>query len=931
MVALLLCLALSVSLALAQETASLRGTVTDPFGAVVPGALVQLRGSGHQQRARTGDTGQYWFRTLAPGRYHVRISARGFATVEKKDLLIEQPRFFDTQLVIQTEKQVIQVEDGLRHVSAEPQSNGGAVLLGQKQIGILSDDPDELAMQLQALAGPTPGPNGGEVFIDGFTAGSLPPKSSIREVHINQNPFSPEYDRPGFGRIEIFTRAGSDFFHGQAQAQYNGDWLNSRNPLLTQSTRPPYQNLSYGLDVAGPVRRNKASFTLAAERRAIHDNGLILATELGSDLNPAPLNQAVPAPQWRTSVSPRLDYALNARNTLVVRYQDLRNGLDNLGVGDFNLASRAYNERQTEQTAQVTETAMMSRRAINETQFQFARSGVRDTAHNAAPGLDVRGAFFGGGASIGESGTSTSRWELTNLSRFTRNRHALQWGGRVRQSSLDDTSRSNFAGTFTFFTLAQYQKTLELQQAGYSAAQIAQMGAGPSQFSMNAGTPATRVNQLDLGLFVNDDWRVRPNLTISFGMRYEAQTNFGGGRDWAPRVGMSWGLGAKGKTVLRSGFGTFYDRIPISVKLNQLRYNGATQQSFLVLAPTFFPLIPSAGQLARDQQQLRPVAPGLQAPRLYQTSLGIERQLNASSRLAMTWTTSRGVHLLDARNINAPLDSRYPFDDRSVRLLTESAGFSRLNQVIVNGNVSYRKLYVFGFYSLSYGMDDNEGVPADPYNLRAEWGPSIYGDVRHRVVVGTTIPLPGRVAVSPFFAANSGTPFNITTGLDPGNTGFPAARPALLAGVGAPACQGQTRMYATRFGCFDLQPGPGVATIGHNSGRGPGAVNLALRIARTWGFGPETQTGSANHGDPQHGSGPPASMFGAASSRKYTVTLSAFTLNAINHTNLAAPDGDLSSPYFGQSRSLGGFIVMAHGGTPSTYNRKIDFELRVMF
>jgi hypothetical protein len=600
-------------------------------------------------------------------------------------------------------------------------------------------------------------------------------------------------------------------------------------------------------------------------------------------------------------------------------------------VGDFNLASRAYNETQTEQTAQVTETAVLSPRAINETRFQFARSAIGDTANNAAPGLDVLGAFFGGGAGTGNSGTSTGSWELANLSRFTRKKHALQWGGRVRQSLLDDTSRSNFAGTFTFYTLAQYQQTVELQQAGYSGEQIAQMGAGPSQFSMNAGTPATRVNQLDLGMFVNDDWRARPNLTVSFGMRYEAQTNFGGARDWAPRVGVAWGLGAKRRTVLRSGFGTFYDRIPISVKLNQLRYNGATQQSFLVLAPTFFPAIPPAGLLARDQQQLRPVAPGIQAPRLYQTSLGVERQLNGSSRVAVTWTTSRGVHLLDARNINAPVNSRYPFDDRSVRLLTESAGFSRLNQAVANANVSYRKLYVFGFYSLAYGKDDNEGVPADPYNLRAEWGPSIYGDVRHRVVVGTTIPLPGRVGVSPFFAANSGTPYNITTGLDPGNTGFPAARPALLAGMGAAACQGQTLMYASGFGCFELQPGPGVATIGHNSGRGPGAVNLALRIARTWGFGPETQTGSVNRGDPQHGSGPPAGMFGPASSRKYSVTLSAFTLNAINHANLAAPDGDLSSPYFGQSRSLGGFIVMAHGGTPSTYNRKIDLELRIAF
>ena len=493
---------------------------------------------------------------------------------------------------------------------------------------------------------------------------------------------------------------------------------------------------------------------------------------------------------------------------------------------------------------------------------------------------------------------------------------------------MADTSQRNFAGTFTFFTLAQYQKTLALQQAGYSGAEIAQMGAGPSQFSMSAGTPTTRVNQLDLGLFVNDDWRVRSNVTLSIGMRCEAQTNFGGGRGWTPRAGIAWGLGAKRKTVLRAGFGTFYDRIPIAVRLNQIRNNGVTQQSFLVIAPTFFPSTPPAGALGADQQQLRPVAPGIQAPRLYQASMGIERQLNAGSRVAVTWTGSRGTHLLDTRNINAPVGGAYPFGDRSIRLLTEAAGLSRQNQVIANANVSYRGLYWFGFYTLSYGRDDNEGVPANPYDLRAEWGPSVYGDVRHRGVLGMTLPLPGRVSVSPFFAANSGTPYNITTGLDPLNTGFPEARPARLGGVGAAACSGQALMYAAGPGCFDLLPGPGMATIPHNYGRGPGAVNLVLRVARSWGFGPEKETASASHGDPQHGGG---AMFGPATTRKYSLTLSAFTLNSLNHTNLGAPDGDLSSPYFGQSRSLGGFIVMAHGGAPSTFNRKIDLQIRVTF
>ena len=274
-------------------------------------------------------------------------------------------------------------------------------------------------------------------------------------------------------------------------------------------------------------------------------------------------------------------------------------------------------------------------------------------------------------------------------------------------------------------------------------------------------------------------------------MRYEAQTNLGDLANWAPRVGIAWGLDARAnrpaKTVLRAGFGTFYDRIPLTVTLNSLRYNGTNQQSYLILNPTFFPAVPPAAALEANQQpqQLRPVYSGIQAPRLYQASVGVERQLNQTSRLTLTWIHSRGVHLLNLRNTNAPIEGDYPAGDRSIRLLTESAGLSRLNQLVAGANVNYKKLYLFGSYTLSYGMDNNEGLPADPYNLRAEWGPSSYGDIRHRAAGGVTVPLPWKFSISVFLLANSGQPYNITTGLDPYNTGYPAARPALLPGVAA--------------------------------------------------------------------------------------------------------------------------------------------------
>jgi hypothetical protein len=858
-----------------QESAgpSLRGTVTDPSGAVVPGAVVQLRGPGRERRVKTDHAGEYSFAPLAAGRYQLRFSAKGFAVAVKPGLAIERPAVFDVQLVLGTSAQVINVDDQLRGVSAEPDANGSAIVMRERQIAELSDDPDELALQLQALAGPAPGPGGGQIFIDGFTGGNLPPKSSIREVRINANPFSPEYDRPGFSRVEIFTKPGSDVLHGQAFAQYGDSILNSRNPLLTQSGRPPYRSQLYGLGLSGPLRKGKASFSLDAEHRQIDENAFILATTPVSTIN-----QSLATPQSRMTVRPRLDYSISPRNTLVVRYQYVNAELDNQGAGDFNLASRAYNERQSEQTVQITETAMLSPRAINETRFQYLRAASQDTAGSIAPTIDVEGAFTGGGATAGNSGTTNNNWELANVSTVTRGRHTWKWGGRARQSRLTDVSTNNFAGTFTFYTLADYQS------------------GRPAQFSINTGTPVTRVAQTDAGVFVNDDWRVRPNLTLSYGLRYEAQNNFGGAGNWAPRLGIAWAWNKK--TLLRAGAGTYYDRIPSSVTLNERRFDGITQQSYLVLNPTFYPTIPP---LAAQPQQTRPVAGDVRSPRLYQTSLGLERQFTPSSRLTVTWVNSRGVHLLNVRDL-----------DQSLRLLTESAGMSRQNQVVANFNASYRKLTLFGNYALSYGKDDNEGLPADPYNLRAEWGPSSYGDIRHRVVLMATAPLVWKLTASPFFVVNSGPPYNITTGLDPNHTGAASARPGLVAGP----CEGR--------GCFDLQPAAGSA-IGHNYGRGPGAVNLGLRLSRTWSFGPERSAAPTDTGGGHGGGG------GSNGGRRYGLTLSASSLNALNHVNFAPPNGDLSSPYFGQYRALGGMIVMNHGGGASTYNRKIDLQLRFSF
>jgi hypothetical protein len=601
--------------------------------------------------------------------------------------------------------------------------------------------------------------------------------------------------------------------------------------------------------------------------------------------------------------------------------------------------------------------------------------------------VNVPGAFSNGGAAIGHSGAFNHHWELSNVTTYNHKTHTLKWGGRLRQNFLDDTSVRNFGGTFTFFggvgpvlnannqpvtdpaaclaagainnlpagcqqltALDRYRRTLLFQRAGLSPQLIRLYGGGASQFSLSAGTPTTALNQFDIGLFVNDDWRIKPNLTLSYGLRYETQTNISDLADFAPRVAIAWGVGGGAgkttKTVVRAGFGVFYDRLADTITLATDRYNGVTQQSYLIPNPDFFPTIPT--QLTRQPQQLQLLDSTFHAPRTYQMSVGLDRQVTAWAKVSLQYIENRGVHLLRSRNINTPIVGSFPYGESGIRQFYEDTGFSRGHTVLFSPNINYKKMFMFGFYSLSYGKNDNEGQPANPYNLRAEWGPSSFQDVRHRLVMGTSVPVKWGVSVSPFFIFNSGSPYNITTGQDSNNDGFTSDRPALV-GTAQSVCMGGNLVYAKGFGCFNLTPGPGTALIARNIGRGPSMVTLNLRASRTWAFGNKGESGVDNpsgippglggvrgpegggggRGGGPPGGGPPRGMFGATSGKKYNLMLSVSARNALNHPNYASPSGDLSSPFFGQSLSLaGGFGPFA---APTTYNRKVDVQLRFMF
>jgi uncharacterized membrane protein YgcG len=984
-----------------QATATLRGTVSDQLGGLIIGATVTATdAAGVERTATTDEAGAYALAGLPPGRYAVRASAPGFTAFEQPDVEVTAGRTapLNVTLSIAIEQEVVTVTEEAG-VSTEPESNVGAVVLRGADLDALPDDADDLAEALQALAGPSAGQDGGEIFIDGFSGGRLPPKESIREIRINQNPFSAEYDRLGYGRVEIFTKPGTDRLRGQAAFNFNDESLNSRNPFAP--TRAPFQSRRFSANLSGPLVARKASFFVDFERRDVDENEVVNAIILDPSLTVVPFAQTILAPNERTEFSPRLDYQLNQTNTLVVRYSYERGRSENNGVGDLNLAARAFNNEDTQHTLRLTETAVINQKVINETRFQFIRDRSTQNGSSSAPTLRVLEAFTGGGAQAQGAGQTDKRFELSNYTSWTTGRHSLKAGARFRGVRISNLSPQNFAGTVTvaggtapqlnasnqivvdpttgqpvlvsITSIERLRRTLFFQGrinpatgVAFTPEEIRALGGGATQFSIAGGDPLARVTQYDFGPFIQDDWRVRPNLTVSAGLRYETQTNIGSHLNFAPRLSFAWSPGAaaaggaRSRMVVRGGFGLFYSRFAENLTLQALRFNGTTQQQFVIttgtaagtallnqiqLSTTGATNLPTLAQLTAFQipQTVRRVAPDLSAPYTMQGALSVERQLPYRFSVSINFVTARTVHVLRARNINAPVNGVRPRPGGNI-FQYESSGRFNQNQLIVSVNNRASRLFtIFANYTYNRAMSDTDGpftFPVNQYDVSGEYGRSAQ-DVRHRVFLGGAInALPWGVSLNPLVTAFSGRPFNITTGRDTNGDTLFTERPAFATDLTRPG------VVVTRFGTFDPNPTAGQTIIPRNFGNGPSFFNVNLRVSKTFGFG-EARAGTGGRrggggggrGGRGGGGGGPfgggggggGGAFGDAqrTESRYSLNVSVNFQNLLNHTNLGQPIGNLSSPFFGRSittaRGVGG------GGGSAAGNRRVELSLRFSF
>jgi hypothetical protein len=942
----------------AASTSTIHGNITDQTGALIPGAVVTiLTTDGKVLSTATADaSGAYDVQGLKPGGYIVKAEFAGFAPFQSQIIVVGagQSKRVDISMAIQVEQQNVQVTDDSPTVNVEAAGNANAIVLKGKDLDALSDDPDELANEISALAGPSAGPNGGQIFIDGFSGGQLPPKSAIREIRINQNPFSAEYDRLGYGRIEILTKPGSDKLHGQVFAMGNDNYFNTGNPFA--KTVPDYYSYHFNGTVSGPINKN-ASYFVSAERRhtgnvnawLIPDAILPNADGTYSDVGAYGVNN--PNTRVRTNSSARIDWQLGARNTFTVRYGfwaeselgDLNAG--SLAVNGNPSISPTWHESNTDHTVQASDAFVINDHVVNETRLQYERQNENHYPDSNLPTVSVSGDFTDGGLTGQMYRDHRTALELQNLTTMSHNAHAIKFGTRIRDSYLADFTTSNYNGTFHFSSPQAYLNMANGLASGRTFNDMVAAGDGPISAGYTSGPASATANIFDVALFAQDDWKVSQRFTLSGGLRWESQNHISDHSDWAPRVGMAYALdGGKGKqakTVVRAGFGMFYDRFE---SRNLLSVHHLDVQNKIVLNnPTCSSTAGSLNSIDFTTCQSGPgsfssqavpvryrVAPSFHTPYTSQLGASIERQITKGTSATVTFLHSFGAHELVTINANQfnPEAGDYPLDPTGGYIYEfYPEGVFKQNQVITSVNARVTKnLSLVGFYTAGWANSDGGAGSnaSNAYNLSQDYGPATFNS-RNQIFAMANYNGPWGLKFNPFMLAQSGKPFNITLAEDPLND-FYNQRPTFASANTLPG-----DAVNTPWGVMDANPQPGEKLIPANVGVGPAAVAFNLRVSRGFGFGPETSGPSGpnggggggwhggGRGGPPGGSlgpgglsgsggGGPRGMMGGGgpSGRKYTITFSAQALNLFNNIDYGGPNGTIGSRYFLHSTTLAG-------------------------
>jgi hypothetical protein len=897
-IAALLCFLIGGVNALAQtpNSGTLRVTVVDPSNAVVAGADVTVVGVEDATKGaviapvQTSEDGVAVVPGLRPGRYTVQASFPGFDTRTLADVRVRNGDNKQVAvLAIARIEASLTVGQDKQEAAADRQGPSFGAALTRDQIEALSDDPATLRQQLQDMAGP-----GAVIRIDGFEGSALPAKAQIRSIRISRDQFASEYHNAGGTSIEIITQPGIGPVRYFSNFAMRNGALSGRSPFVP--VRGPEQFMLYGFGAGGGLIKDKASFNLNAFGNSSYDTpNLNVALPTGTISRALNLK----SPRDNIFVNGQLDYALSLDQTLRFGYNANHFASENAGVGGYDEPERAYSTHNTSQAARVQHFGPVRRRAFSRSRVQLSWTDSGSTSVTEAPTIRVLDAFTRGGAQ--RAGGDHSR--VLNIGSdldYVLGRHSLRSGVLLDAGWYHSDTTSNYLGTYTFDNLAAFQANQ------------------PSNYSRRIGDPRVAYRMIQGGIYLQDDIRLRKNLTITPGIRYELQTHVDSTTSLGPRFGATWAPFGNGQTTLRGSIGMFYDWLPTGTYDQTIRVDGLRQQELNITNPAF----PDAGMggvvppinryVLGDQYQL---------PRITRVSAGIDQGMFKVTRVAATYSYQRSARLAGGLNVNQAVNGIRPNPAFANIVDVVSVAAARQHQLQVDANInpgallpafngpliSWKRTTVFLNYTLAKVENNTDGpfsIPATG-NLTDEWGPSGAGqggggffvlngiaigapgpgtiDVRNRLNVNFNNQIIRNVMLSLGVNTSTAPPYTLLSGRDDNNDGVFNDRPA---GVGRNSARasGQTVVflfaaYQFAFGTIAPLP-PGVGVFG-----GGGAAQV-----RTFDQG----------------------------NKRYRMQLFVQAQNLTNQRNYAGYSGTMTSPFFGKPTTVSSM-------------RKIDVGISLQF
>lgn len=851
--ALVLAAGLTTPASAQERPGSLTVTVYDTTGAAIAAANVALTapdGTVTQQLA--DEKGSVTFQALVPGKYAFVAEFPGFEPLAVADLNVRAGRNLKQDVTLEIAGFVEQVEveqDTADRAITESFSQE----LTASQIDALADDPDEMQQQLEQLAGP-----GARIRVNGFEGGQLPPKSQIREIRFRFDPFAAENHDAGFPRVDIITKPGNGPIRNNMTFGFRNNALDARNAF--SPVRGEGQTRRYGWSIDGPIVKGRTGFSLNVRSNDEYDVQTIVArTPTGA------YNSLVTQPAERLSVDFNIEHVLTKTHTLRFSFDRDTNNADNLGIGNFDLESRAYSREGFTNTVRVSDIGSFSKKYLNEIRVQYSWSETESISASSEPTIRVQDQFTAGGAQIAGG---RRFWELRffdSLDIPLGKLHSVRVGADVRTGNYIGDELRNNLGTFTFPTMVAFETNR------------------PNNYTIRQGDPYVEYRNTEAALFVQDDYRFRKNLLLSFGARYEAQSLIDDKANLAPRFGMTWSPFKSNRTTIRAGAGIFYDWYETSLYENTLRQDGTRQFDTIIRNPGYpdpfdggfiQPVVvpPSIVQMSSDMNM----------PTVRRYSVGLDQQITGWLRMRANYFNQYGWNQFRSRNLNAPVFGVRPSPELGNIALLETTGEAESHGLDVNLNFNYQPRRLFGVFGYTIGERKNHtdsalSLPVDSNDLEAEWGPAA-DDIRHRIFSFISTDLKWGLRLGLNYRALSGRPYNITTGLDTNQDGVINERPESL----------------TR-----------------NAGRLPWQSNTDLRLSWSRGFGPQRTPSGPGGGRGGGGGGPQVVRMGpgggggfggpgggdnrAVRLEVYLQTFNVF--NQVNYSNYAAV---VTSALFGQ-------------------------------